>query len=50
VRQVVETGCLIDLERSQPTQMAVPLLDGLEPENSWSLNVAVASQHEDASR
>jgi hypothetical protein len=28
--------------------MANPLLNGLKPENSWSLNVAVVGGHEDA--
>jgi hypothetical protein len=40
----------MDLEGGRPTQMAHPLLNGLKPENSWSLNVAVARKHEDASR
>jgi hypothetical protein len=43
-----KTCRLIDLEGGRPTQMAYPLLNGLKPENSWSLNVAVVRRHEDA--
>jgi hypothetical protein len=47
----LKPGCLIDLERDRPTQMACPLLEWfLKPENSWSLNVAVVGKHEDASQ